>query len=239
MAQTSSRISATIALMMVTPRSVAGIGVDQSARHRGHRQARHVHPIAVGRRVAHRLRHRAEERRHALARHLLKDTTEIALDLRRGDAGLQPAEHLQPPERRLIEPRLIRTAGVHRAWQRQQPIERQRHDEIRRIGDDELHASEGGGRDADNRERRVVRTDHLADDRRVAAKAARPELLADRRHRRRVRLVVFRQTASVREWPARRAARENCPSPGTRSQSRRGRRTTRSPSSWGRWRRVR
>ena len=129
-----------------------------------------------------------EERVVVRARGVLKDAGEIAVHLRGGDAWLQPAHHLDPPEIRGVEERPLQA----RTRQRHLRLERHRHRDVRRLVDGLLHACELRREHADDGDRGVVDVHERAEDIRTAAKPRSPILVADDRRRRGRRAVVIR-----------------------------------------------
>ena len=117
-----------------------------------------------------------------------------------GRARLETADHLQPVVGRLIETRWRAFGGpaacALRTGSSASGNVRSGASEITRCT-----PVNSGARHPDDRHERVVRPDGLADDGGIAAEAATPVLRADRRHRRRVRLVVVRQHRAAANRP--------------------------------------
>ena len=122
---------------------------------------------------------------------MLKDAGKIGLYLRGGDARLQPAHHVKPPEirrreqrRRLLQVRLLQH-GLR--------LERERQRHIGRVGDGLVDACEFRREHADDRNWHVVDAGQRAHRVRAAAEPRHPVLVADHRNRRRVRSIVVRR----------------------------------------------
>ena len=92
-----------------------------------------------------------------------------------GDARLQPAHDLNPPEVRRAEERLLQG----RLLERDERLERNGHRDIRRFVHRLLDAREFRRQHADDRDRRVVDAHDRADNVRTAAEPQAPVLLAD------------------------------------------------------------
>ena len=126
--------------------------------------------LAIGRSRRQRREIRSRSPRAPCAERRRRD----CLHLRGGDAGLQPAHHLQPPESRRCEQRRVGRQGRSAALRAGFERERQRH--IGRVADRLLDAGEFRREHADDRDRDVVHADRRADDARVAAEPRHPVL---------------------------------------------------------------
>ena len=115
-------------------------------------------------------------------------------------ARAQPADHAQPRRDRLTEDRGIAV---------DQRFLLERNPQIRRIAAQRL-AEESRRRHAGDRERVALDDERGADDRRVAAVGALPDMMAHHDDRRRRRRVVGGGEARGRRTRRRRASRSSC-----------------------------